>query len=103
MSVLGQRFDIADAEMTRARLENSSECQGAQRRVAAGAAAANHQAIAVDFSAVNQPARSVHTIIDVDNSPLALQPFPISPAITGTAAVVNIKHCDATAGKILNP
>ncbi len=73
--VLGQRFEIADAVVARAGFENVAEGQRAERRVAAGAAAADRQAVAVDFAAFDEIARAVDAIIDVDDAPLAVEPF----------------------------
>ena len=48
--VRGQRLEVADAVVAGAGLEDVAEGQRAQRGVAAGAAAADRQALAVDLA-----------------------------------------------------
>ena len=102
VGVLRQRFEVADAVVAGAGFENIAEGERAQRRVAAGAAAGDHQAVAVDFAAFGQIARAVDAIVDVDDAPLAVEPFAIRAAVAGAAAVVHVEHGDAAAGPVLN-
>ena len=81
VGVFGQSFQIADAVVAGAGFEYVAESQRAQRRVAAGAAAADRQAVAVDFAALGEIARAVGAVVDVDNAPVAVQSFTIGPAV----------------------
>ena len=45
---------------------------------------------------------TVNAIIDIHDSPVALQTLPVSSTETGAAAVVHIEYRNTTAGPILN-
>ena len=67
-----ERLDIAYTIVAGAGFEIISKGERAQRCVTTGAAAANHQAIAVHFSALDQIPRAIHAIIYVNHAPVAL-------------------------------
>src|SRR6266550_3857129 len=102
VGVFGQRFEIADAVVAGAGFENVTKRQRAERRVAAGAAAADCEPIAVDFAAFSKIARAVDAVVDIDDTPLTVEPFSVGASVTGAAAVVDIEYRDASAGPILN-
>ena len=77
MRVRRQRLEVADAVVAGAGAERVVEGQRAQRGVAAGAAAADGQALAVDQAPLDEIARAVDAVVDVDDAPLAVQPPPI--------------------------
>ena len=87
--------------MAGAGFENVAESERAQRSVAAGAAAADRQAVAVDLAAFREIARAVDAIVDIDDAPLAVEPFSVCAAVAGAAAIIDIEHRDAAAGPVL--
>ena len=102
MRVLFQCFEIAHAVVAGPGLEHIAKRKRAQRRIATGAAAVNHQAIAVNFAKTRQKLRAVYAIVHVNDSPLPIQPFAISSSIAGAAAVVHVEDREPAAGPILN-
>ena len=102
MRVLFQGLQIADAIVTCAGFEGVAKHERAQRRVTPGAAAIDHQAIAIDFAARRQKLRAVAAIIHINNTPRAVQAFAVGAAIAGAAAIIHVKHGDAPAGPVLN-
>src|SRR6266550_8197892 len=77
VGVFGQRFEVADAVVAGAGFENVTKRQRAERRVAAGAAAANRQAISIDFAAYRKIKCAIDAIVDIDNTPLTVEPFSV--------------------------
>src|SRR5262249_46210730 len=67
----GQRFKIADAVVAGAGAKDVAERQGAQRCVAASAAATNEQATLIDLSTTCQVLRAVYAVVDVGDAPLS--------------------------------
>ena len=102
MRILGQRFEIADAVVAGTGSEDVAKCERAERRVAAGAAAAYGQPIAVNFAALREIARALDAVIDIDDAPASVQPFSIGAAVARAAAVVDVEDGDAAAGPILD-
>src|SRR6185369_6101469 len=102
MTVLFEQLDVAYAVVARTRFEDVAKRQRRQCSVAARAAAANDQPVAVGFATLDQITRAVNAIIHVDHSPLPVQPSPVIGAVAGASAVVHIQHAEATAGPILN-
>ncbi len=102
VGVLGQGFQLADSVVARARFENVVEGERRKRGVAAGAAAADDQAVAVDPSALRQPLGAVDAVLHVDDTPLAVEAMPIGPAVARAAAVVDVQHGKTAAGPVLD-
>src|SRR6185295_9772026 len=102
VTILLQHFDVADAVVARARLEHIAKRQRRKCRIAARAPAANDQPIAVRLTAFDKVPRAVHAIIDVDDSPLAVEPAAILGAVPVAAAVVHIQNPKAPARPILD-
>ena len=67
--VVGQRLEVADAVVARAGPEDVAEGQGAERGVAAGAAAGDREPVGVDLARGDQVARAVDAVVDVDDAP----------------------------------
>lgn len=88
--------------MTPAGLEEIAECERAQGGVAASAATRDHYAHRIVALRLGQALRADDTIVYVDNAPLAAQPVAIFAALAAAAAVVDIEHCDSTAGPELD-
>ena len=99
--ILVQAFQVGHAVITGAGLEDIVERQRAQRRQAAGAAAADDQALTIGQAAFDQVARAGDAIIDIDDAPLALERVAISPAEAAAAAVIDVQHAEAAAGPVL--
>src|SRR5690606_37844520 len=58
--------------------------------VSAGAASANDQPVAVGTAFANEVLCRSHTIVDIRDAPLSIEPFPVGPAVSGRASVVHI-------------
>src|SRR5512141_1366287 len=65
------RREVADAVVARPGLEDAVKGERAQRREAAGTAAADRHALAVDPPLRSQVARAGDAVLDVDDAPLA--------------------------------
>ena len=102
LGVAATSFRIANAEVARTGLEHVSECERAKRSVTTCTSSGNHQPITINFTALNQEPRSIHAIINVNDSPLLIQSFTIRPAVASTAPVVHIEHRNSSAGPILD-
>src|SRR6185503_5858395 len=101
VTVLFKQFQIADAVVTRARFEDLTKRERRKSCVPARAAAANDQPIGVRLTSLDQIARAVCAVIDVDNSPLTVEPFSILAAIAGAPPVVDVEHAKSAARPIL--
>src|SRR5215212_51019 len=96
-----QGLDVADAEMARAGGERIPERERAERCVAACAAAGDHQPLSVHEPAPGEVNRPVGAVVDVDDTPHALEPTAVFPPVARATAVVHVEHGDAPAGPVL--
>src|SRR5213078_1807304 len=87
--VLVKDLQVADAEVAGAGLEEVRRRERSQDRVAAGAAAGDRDPIAVDEAALDQVACAVDRIVDVDDTPEAVEALAVFPAEAGASAVVD--------------
>src|SRR5258708_24232789 len=101
--VAGQGLEIGDAIIARAGPEDVVEGQGGEGGVAAGAAAADHQALRVGASGADEVTRAIDAILDIDDAPLSIETIAIFAPIAAAAAVIHIEHADAAARPILDP
>src|SRR5258708_33276485 len=101
--VAGQGLEIGDAVIARAGPEDVVEGQGGEGGVAAGAAAADHQAVRVGASGADEVTSAIDTILDIDDAPLSIETVAIGAPIAAAAAVIHIEHADAAARPILDP
>ena len=101
VGVPDQRLKVANAEVAGASLELGAKREDAQGRVAACTPAGDGEAIAVHEAALCEETGTVDAIVDVDDPPLAVQPFAVTPTVAGAPAVVDVQHRDATTGPIL--
>src|ERR1700735_776265 len=95
-----ERNKVAHAVIacSRAKRNLMLRCKGAQRGIAASAAAADHQTVRVGVAIRCQVASPADAVLNVENAPLPLQPKPVRTAVSRAPAVVHIEHTDATAG-----
>ncbi len=84
------------------RLSSRSKGEGAQGRVAAGAAAANGDLVGVDFAAPDQVATGIDRVFDIDHAPLAVQAAAIGAPKTAAAAIVDVDHGKTATGPELD-
>ncbi len=68
-----------------------------ERRVAAGASAADDQACGIGLALLDEKPRRVDAVVDVHDAPVQVEAFTIRAAVTRTAAVVHVGHGKATA------
>ncbi len=102
VGVAGQRFEVADAVIACAGLEDVAKGKGAQGGVTAGAAAAYGKALGIDFAQACQVACRIDCIVYVGHAPCAVQALPIGAAEAAAAAVVDVDHGEAEAGPVLD-
>src|SRR5262247_1136257 len=70
VSVHFQSFKVAHSVMARAGFEGVAKCEGAQRGIAASAAAGDRQPVSVNQPPLGKILRPVHAVIDIDDSPM---------------------------------
>src|SRR5215211_6565736 len=97
-----QGLDIADAEVARAGGERILERERAERRVAARAAAGDHQPLSVHEPALGEVNRPVGAVVDVDDTPHALEATTVFPPVARAPTVVHVEHGYAAAGPVLD-
>ena len=97
----GERHQIGDPEVGRARGEHIGERQGAHRRVPAGAATTDEEAFAVGVATLDQELGGVQAIVQVHDAPVAVQPLAVGPAVARGTAVVHIDHAEPAGGEEL--
>ena len=102
VGLLDERLEVADPEVADARRERVAERDRAERRVAAGAAAADREALAVDDPLLGEPAGAGDAVVDVDDAPLALEALAVVAAVAGRAAVVDVEDREAAAREQLD-
>ena len=95
--VARERLEVADAVVARAGGERVGRGQRAQRRVAAGAGAADRHPAAVDLAGGGQVARGGDAVGHVDDAPRAVQPRAIGAPVARAAAVVDVDDGEAAA------
>ena len=88
--------------MAGAGFESVAESQRAERGIAARASATNRQAVAVNVSALDKIARAIDAVIDIDDTPLALEPFSVCAAVTRAATVIYVEYGDPAASPVLD-
>jgi hypothetical protein len=103
MRVASQRLEVGDAVIARAGAEDVAEGQGSEGGIAAGAAAADHQALRVGPAAGDEVERAIDAILDIDNVPFAVEAIAIGAPITAAAAVIHIEHANTAARPVLDP
>src|SRR6516162_4872978 len=102
VGVARKRSDVAHPVIARPALKEVAEGQCRQRRVPAGAAAADDTSLPINPSLHVEESSTGDTIVDIDNAPVQLETVAVGAAKTGAAAVVHVKHRNAAAGPILN-
>src|SRR3990170_1039447 len=90
-------LEVGDAEVRRTRGEHVREGNGADSRVAAGAATRDQQTIRVGFASVDEVARRIHTVLEIDDAPLAVEALPVRASVAGRASVVHVDDGEAAA------
>ena len=93
--VARERLEVGDAEEADAGREDVAERQRGERRVAAGAAALDRQAIRVDVAAVDEESAPRRRSRRHRRCPIAVEVLPVRPAVAGAAAVVDVDDRDA--------
>src|SRR5215212_12046241 len=89
--------------MARAGSERIPERKRAERRVAARAAAGDHQPFAINEPTLSEVQRPVDAVVDVDDTPRPLEVTTVFSPVARAPAVVHVEHGDPTAGPVLDP
>ena len=98
-----ERLEVGQPVVAGARGEVVVEDQRAQRGVTAGAAATDHETLAVHQPLGREMPRRVEAVHRVDDAPGAVQPAPVLAPVPGAPAVVHVHHGEAPAGEELHP
>src|SRR5207248_6030853 len=89
VGVLMENFKVADAEMTGTGFEEAGRGERPEHGVPAGAPAGDGHPVAVGEPAVDQVARRIDAVVNVDHAPLPVQPLAVFTAEAGAAAVID--------------
>src|SRR5258708_32801981 len=81
-----QRRSIADAVIACPALEEVAKGEGRERGVAAGAAAADDDALGIHRSPLRQEFGSIHAVVHIHDTPTELKPVTVFASKSGTAA-----------------
>ena len=95
-----QRGEVADAVATGPGREHVVERQGREHREAAGAAATDRQTLAVDLAPPTRWRAAGDAVLDVGDTPCAVEGSHVVAAVAGAAAVVDVDHRPATRGPV---
>src|SRR5215472_11963902 len=98
MSVTGQRLKVADPVVAGASRKIFSERQRRQSRESSGASATDDRSSLIHLADGSEIFCAVHAIVDINDSPFQMQAIAKFSSITSTTPVIDIKHCNATAG-----
>ena len=93
--VPGERARVGDAVVARAGHERVRGRQRLQRRVAAGARAADDRTVAVDAARRRQVLHAGDAVLDVGDAPLPAQRLAEGAAVARRAAVVDVGDREA--------
>src|SRR5207302_8871915 len=102
VGVPGECRGVGDAVVAGPCREQVPEGEGAERRVPAGAAAADRQPGGVGVAALDEEPGGRNAVVDVEDPPPALEPLPVLPAVAGAAAVVDVHDAEPAAGPELD-
>src|SRR4029079_17677051 len=100
--VTRQCLHVADAVVARTGGEDVVERDRTQRRVPAGAAAPYGQPAPIDHPLLGQVAGGVDAVVDINNSPRAIEAAHVLAAIAGADDVVDVDHREAATGEDLS-
>ena len=96
--VVDHEGEVADAVRAGAAAEDVAERQAGERRVAAGAAAADHEFVAIGLALVGKIPGGVGGVGHVDDAPGIAEAIAVLAAVAGAAAVVHVAHGEAARG-----
>ena len=102
VGILGESFQIGDAVVAGASGKHVMENQRAEGCQPARAPAANRHSLRIHHSVFSQVSGRVDTIVDIDDAPLPVQPFPVHSSVSGAAAIVDIDDGKTAACPELN-
>ena len=102
VGVAGQGGHVGDAVIVGAGLEHRGLRQGAQHRIAAGAAAADGSLVRVDLARAAEIFRHRGHVLDVDHAPFAVQALAIGPPVAGAAAIIDVGDSETPRGPELD-
>src|SRR5664280_3193270 len=90
MGVPREGPEVPDAEVAGPGGEDVAKGQGAERRVPARAPAVDQQTVRVRPARRGEITRRVHAVVEVNDSPGALQSLAVRASVARAAAVVNV-------------
>ena len=96
-----EALEVAEAEVGDPGAEGVREAQRRQRREAAGAAAPDSEACAIDEALLGQPEGGVRAVVDVHDAPGIAELVTIGAAVSGRATVVDVHDGEAPARECL--
>src|SRR5438477_79271 len=99
--LLDDKLEVADPVVARAGVVEVAPGERQQSGETAGRAARDRDPARVGETLVDQMARSVDAIVDVDDAPVPVESLPVGAAVASRAAVVDVDQRQAAAGPVL--
>src|SRR4030095_2861136 len=91
--VLGERLDVAHPVVAGAGAKHLGvKRQRGQRRVPAGAPAADDEPVGIGSSLLDEVSCGVDVVVDIDDSPVPVEALAILAAVPGAATAVDTHH-----------
>src|ERR1700734_3583732 len=103
MRITRECFEIAHSVVVGSSLEYIVKSQCGEHCEAAGAAATNGCAVAINPTGTDEIFHAGNDIADVHDTPVAFETLPVGTSKAATAAMVHIQQCKAARGPILDP
>ena len=88
-------LEVGDAEVRRPGGEGVGEGERADRRVAAGTPAGDDEPLGIGLALLDEVARRVDAVVEVDDPPLPVQPLAVRAPVPRRAAVVDVHDGEA--------
>ena len=92
-----EHFEVADSVVARAGPECVVERERGQCRIAAGAAAADREALPIGAAGFGEVQRAGHAVLDVDHTPFAVEPLAIRASVSRAPSIVDVQHRESSA------
>src|ERR1700745_494009 len=94
MRLGGECNQITDSVVARTGGELGMKGEPAQRRDASSAAPPDRQLSVVDIATSGKEFRARNAIHDVNDTPLAVKPFPVFPFIPVASTIIHVQHTE---------
>src|SRR5260370_36284937 len=100
--IICKSLEVAGTKVASPSFKCVTEGKCAERRIAARAAATNCQSLTIGQPPLDKIFSPIHTIIDIDHTPLTLEPLAVCTSIACATSVIDIENCEASTGPELD-